>query len=262
MPTTSKRVYTQEEKDTLALIASYKWKNGFVCRYDDCGNERFYKGTIPYSRRCTVCKNIESPTSNTAFDRLRMPVSSALEIINLLLKNDQRINITRLYGQLKAMGSPTDPKTVYSFCLKVFERMEQPKVRYDNTCIFIQNKSNIFSKGTVKGKTLYRAWYGTNIRKTILDSTGDPTLVSAFYFLKLNPMTRTPEQLKCNRAAPVDGLKMAKELAEEYWKFYPGAHKDSYCRDSKIQLYLNYMVFMKNRESFDTLMHSLMKPRR
>jgi hypothetical protein len=62
----------------LQLLSGLKWEHGFVCR--KCGNENSCDGKVPFSRRCTRCKNEESATSNTLFHNLKFPLSKAFYI--------------------------------------------------------------------------------------------------------------------------------------------------------------------------------------
>lgn len=69
-------------------LAGLKWANGFTCR--KCGNKNYCDGKIPYSRRCTRCKNEESASSNTLFHNIKFPLSKAFFIVHHILigKND------------------------------------------------------------------------------------------------------------------------------------------------------------------------------
>jgi two-component system, sensor histidine kinase LadS len=67
-----------DENQCLELIASEKWKDGFVCR--KCGNTNYCKGRKPFSRRCTRCKQEESATAHTIFHGCRLPLTQAFEM--------------------------------------------------------------------------------------------------------------------------------------------------------------------------------------
>jgi hypothetical protein len=62
----------------LEVLASEKWKDGFVCR--KCGHTNFCQGKTPFSRRCTRCKHDESATAHTIFHRCKIPLSEAFKI--------------------------------------------------------------------------------------------------------------------------------------------------------------------------------------
>jgi len=66
----------------LWVIASEKWRDGFVCR--KCGHTNFCEGKTPHSRRCTRCKTDESATAHTIFHRCRIPITDAFEIAYLV----------------------------------------------------------------------------------------------------------------------------------------------------------------------------------
>ncbi len=67
-----------EEENCLELLASEKWKNGYVCR--KCGNTNYCAGKTPFSRRCTRCKSDESATAHTIFHRCKIPLNEAFRI--------------------------------------------------------------------------------------------------------------------------------------------------------------------------------------
>jgi two-component system, sensor histidine kinase LadS len=64
-------------------LANLKWSNGFTCR--KCGNNNSCDGKIPYSRRCTRCKNEESASANTLFHNIKFPLSKAFFMAHQLL---------------------------------------------------------------------------------------------------------------------------------------------------------------------------------
>jgi predicted Zn-ribbon and HTH transcriptional regulator len=70
--------YFYDDSKCLHLLSSLKWSKGFVCR--KCGNNNFCDGKVPYSRRCTRCKNEESATSNTLFHNNKFPINKAFYI--------------------------------------------------------------------------------------------------------------------------------------------------------------------------------------
>ena len=69
----------------LDFLAQLKWNSGFVCR--KCNNDNSCDGKVPFSRRCTRCKNEESATANTLFHNLKFPVSKAFYIAYEVCKN-------------------------------------------------------------------------------------------------------------------------------------------------------------------------------
>lgn len=80
------QLYRDDEK-CLAYLSDLKWKNGFVCK--KCGNENCCDGKVPFSRRCTRCKNEESSTANTLFHNIKFPVSKAFQITYSVIKNNR-----------------------------------------------------------------------------------------------------------------------------------------------------------------------------
>lgn len=75
--------YGAEETRCYKKLASIKWPNkSFKCR--KCGHASFYKGELPYARRCMnyKCRYDESPKAHTAFDRLRLPLHHIFDFVH------------------------------------------------------------------------------------------------------------------------------------------------------------------------------------
>lgn len=57
-----------------------KWhSSGYRCKR--CGHDKYCKGKRPFSRRCLSCKHDESPTADTAFDKLKFSIHIAFPIL-------------------------------------------------------------------------------------------------------------------------------------------------------------------------------------
>lgn len=71
--------YFPDNDSCYVYLEDLKWKEGFKCCV--CGNNKFSKGNIPYSRRCSKCNHIETVTSNTIFYRLKFPLQKAFYLV-------------------------------------------------------------------------------------------------------------------------------------------------------------------------------------
>jgi hypothetical protein len=76
-----------DDNSCLDYLAQLKWANGFTCK--KCGNDNYCDGKVPFSRRCTRCKNEESATANTMFHNIKFPVSKAFYIAYEVFKNNK-----------------------------------------------------------------------------------------------------------------------------------------------------------------------------
>ena len=76
-----------DDNSCLDYLAQLKWANGFICK--KCGNDNYCDGKVPFSRRCTRCKNEESATANTMFHNIKFPVSKAFYIAYEVFKNNK-----------------------------------------------------------------------------------------------------------------------------------------------------------------------------
>ena len=75
----------KDDLKCLEFLAGLKWVNGFICR--KCGNDNSCEGKVPFSKRCTRCKNEESATANTLFHNIKFPVHNAFYITYEVCKN-------------------------------------------------------------------------------------------------------------------------------------------------------------------------------
>jgi len=66
------------DADCYSYIASIKWEHGYHCKR--CENDKYISGVKPFSKRCTLCKYDESPTSNTMFDKVKFSLLLAFHI--------------------------------------------------------------------------------------------------------------------------------------------------------------------------------------
>ena len=82
--------YFQDDTKCLQILSKLKWANGFTCR--KCANENFCDGKIPYSRRCTRCKNEESATSHTLFHNIKFPVSKAFYMAYQVCSDPKKVS--------------------------------------------------------------------------------------------------------------------------------------------------------------------------
>ncbi|WP_338239032.1 7TM diverse intracellular signaling domain-containing protein [Persicobacter diffluens] len=59
-------------------LENIKWSEGYECL--KCGNEKFFKGSQKFARRCTKCGYNESITTNTAFQGVKFSIQKAFYI--------------------------------------------------------------------------------------------------------------------------------------------------------------------------------------
>jgi len=82
---------SKEDLYYLKLFAAIKWAKGFKCKKKidggRCGHTKVYAGKKPFSLRCKKCGHLETATAGTAFSGLRMPISTAMKILNELNYN-------------------------------------------------------------------------------------------------------------------------------------------------------------------------------
>ena len=108
-----------DENSCLKYLVNLKWEKGYKCK--KCGNENFAKDTRHFSRRCTKCNYIESPTSDTLFHALKFPITKAFYMVYLVNK-DNDITSDRL-SQVLAMRR----ETCWSFKKKILSAKKKNK---------------------------------------------------------------------------------------------------------------------------------------
>ena len=107
--------------DTLSayrFLEEMKWSNGFRCH--KCRNEKYFDGTVKFSRRCTKCGYNESITAFTIFQGIKFPIEKAFYIAYLTV-------VGKKEGTLEAFARQLDLglNTVWAFRSKVQNRMKE-----------------------------------------------------------------------------------------------------------------------------------------
>lgn len=114
-----RKLYAKEET-CQAILAAYKWADGYSCT--KCENTNYCSGKSKYSRRCTRCKKDESVTANTVFHHCKIPLSKAFEIA-FLICNMPAISSYEISRQIEVRHM-----TCYNFQKKIINcRNEETK---------------------------------------------------------------------------------------------------------------------------------------
>ena len=79
-----KQIFPDDEA-CFQYLAQLKWVGAFACR--KCGNTSHSPWKTPFSRRCTRCNYIESPTAYTFFHGLKFSVLKAFYMLFLVHEN-------------------------------------------------------------------------------------------------------------------------------------------------------------------------------
>jgi len=139
-----------DDDSCLKYLSELKWENGYKC--EECGNTRYCKGNSPYSRQCTKCNHIESPTSGTLFHKIKFSILKAFYIIYYVSTNKKGISSTELSRKLSLRQ-----KTCWLFKQKVMVAMKssgknlmQGKVEVDETVVGGQEEGVVGRKNNKK----------------------------------------------------------------------------------------------------------------
>jgi hypothetical protein len=106
------------ETNCLLHLEELKWQNGFECK--KCHNNKFNKGTQPFSRKCTRCNHIESVTAGTIFHGLKFPITKAYYMVYVTAVREKKVTVADL-ADLLELRLPT----CWKFRQKVLERKQE-----------------------------------------------------------------------------------------------------------------------------------------
>ena len=104
-------------QDCLVYLSELKWKEGFVCR--KCNHTHSCSGKAAYSRQCTSCRYVESPTAQTLFHQVKFDLLKAFYIVYFVSTNKKGITSTELSRKLNLRQ-----KTCWSFKRKAMKAMK------------------------------------------------------------------------------------------------------------------------------------------
>jgi len=138
------------DESCIKYLAEAKWKDGYIC--PKCGNTKYCKGEKEYSRQCTKCNHICSPTSGTLFHKVKFPILKAFYIIYYISTNKKGISSTELSRKLGLRQ-----KTCWLFKRKVMHGMKssglykiEGKVDVDETVVGGQEEGVVGRKNDKK----------------------------------------------------------------------------------------------------------------
>ncbi len=255
-------LYGIKECEAYKEIASYKWANGFRCRSKQCGNDRYFEGKRPYSRRCSKCKADESPTANTVFDRLRMPLNAAVELVKLISSSDKKYKLHELADfLLQRTGEQVETKAIWELVLKIFGRMEQKPVVYDLYAMIITFSGITISMGQTKKQLKYIAVANVTVPEFIKAHTMPETQIAAFDCVSLKTNNRYARTLRINDRPRLNmEWSQVRGRLTDFRKLYSSVNNT---RKSKkyVQAYLNYYTFFKNKGTYEGLIRDLTQDR-
>jgi hypothetical protein len=104
------------------FLENLKWDKGYHCR--KCKNEKYFKGTHKFSKRCTRCGYNESITAFTIFHSIKFPIERAFYITYLTVAGKKDYTLESLASQLGLRLN-----TVWAFKQKVSARILELNTR-------------------------------------------------------------------------------------------------------------------------------------
>lgn len=113
------KIYPDKES-CLRFLADLKWTTDFRCR--KCGNEHYYAGHQPFSRRCSKCSYEESATAYTIYQNIRIPINKAFYLTFLIYSTKGKISSHKLSEILEIRQS-----TCWSYATRILKMMDERK---------------------------------------------------------------------------------------------------------------------------------------
>lgn len=101
----------------LRYLDQAKWGNGYACK--SCGHHRESKAPKLFSRRCGRCGHTESPTANTVFHGIRIPLEKAFFLSYLVISDQDNFTLDQLSTLLNLRIN-----AISSFRIKVRQLLE------------------------------------------------------------------------------------------------------------------------------------------
>jgi two-component system, sensor histidine kinase LadS len=117
-------IYPDDEA-CFKFLSDIKWENGFACR--KCGNDRYFSGRLPYSRKCNKCSYEESATAHTIFQNTRIPINKAFYLLFLVYSSKGEISSYKLSELLSIRQS-----TCWAYGSKIKRVMDERKKELSN----------------------------------------------------------------------------------------------------------------------------------
>ncbi len=102
------------KEDCLRDLAQQKWSQGFTCSKRNHGHS--CDGSSAYSKQCTRCRYVESPTAGTLFHQVKFDLLKAFYIVYFVSTNKKGITSTELSRKLDLRQ-----KTCWAFKRKVMK---------------------------------------------------------------------------------------------------------------------------------------------
>lgn len=250
---------TFNSANAYEIIAGHKWQEGYRCK--GCGNESYYKGKTPYSRRCSKCKKDESATSGTVFHKLRIPIDASLGIVHLCLNKEKRLSAIEMQSLLKEKSTDIDLKSLSDFRTKILQRIpKRTTPYYIDDVILVQliyfRSPIIVLYGKTENGIKFSCPHETskNIEPVIEKHISKEAGLGTYYMNKSNHKIRFRSK-PSNYRNKFDGR--ADDVIEEL------ASMLNFCFDStkgnmKFQQYcINLYFYLKHGGNFEHLMHLL-----
>ncbi len=241
--------YDQGVCDTYKEISAYKWDDRFCCR--KCGNETFFEGKTPYSRRCSKCKTYESVTAHTALNKLRIPLPIAVDIIRQIANGMKKPFSKQSVKDMEVKyGIEMRERTYLDFVKKIMLLTKEQHSFFERVTVFNIEYGN-FNILLFKGKTENGGKYFACVYKgstvemnNLIEQCCQPGTLKVICTGKMNKTEYDFEIIHRDPNAKSDNY--IYDFLLELWIWLPGIDSITSTQE-EIQMYLDAFIFARNR---------------
>lgn len=248
-----------------AYLAELKWQKGYTCLH--CAYEKYGKGGLPSSRRCSKCGYDESPTAGTLFHKVKFELKKAFWIVFQVISQKQGISSMQLSRDLDLRKN-----TAWAFKRKVQEMMQSSEnhaltghIEVDETYIggydegekgrSLEEKTPVVLALEIRKKQVGRA-YALKIEDCSAEEVGklfDKHLDSEA-FIKTDkwrgylPLKAAYPNLSQEKSEPKLNFQRMHQHISNLKSWLRGTHR--WCSAKHLQAYLDEFHYRFNRRNF------------
>ncbi len=162
--------YGELECAAYLEVARFKWGEDFACKRPGCTSTKYFEGDKPYSRRCSICKKDESPTANTVFEKMRMPLTACLETVRMVMEERRKLTIEEVTQHLINAGHKgVNTKSVWVLLGKIYQTMTAEPRIYGSKALFVafigKHQIGLYSYGNIAEKKYRSAFTARDLRE-------------------------------------------------------------------------------------------------
>lgn len=248
-----------------AYMADLKWQKGYACLH--CGGQKYGKGHLPSSRRCSKCGYDESPTAGTLFHKVKFELKKAFWIVHQVVSQKQGVSAMQLSRELDLRKN-----TAWAFKRKVQEAMRSSEnhaltghIEVDETYVggydegekgrSLEGKTPVVLALEIRGKQVGRA-YALKIENCSSEELGrlfakhidEDACIKTDQWRGYLPLQEAYPNLRQEKSAPQQNFQRMHQHISNLKSWLRGTHR--WCSPKHLQAYLDEFHYRFNRRNF------------